>query len=149
MKIIEKYEIKTDKLDYENSSGNGMECNVFDCYDDNIVFKLYDHYSRSQVKMIIQFNREYAEQGLAPEVLSGVIEIDGQFGYFTERVLPEHQVDDYEERGKHITELADSLEFDNVPLELCDNWGLTKDRRPVLLDFGLKTLEFLGLYDGE
>jgi len=155
MKIAEKYKLQTDKLDFQNPDDRGLECEVFNTPDDDIVFKLYktradcNAFSREVVEQIVAFNKKYAENGLAPQVCSGVIQVDNRYGYFVERVVPINKIPLIEISKNLIAKLAEALGFDDVPSELYSNWGITKDGRPVLFDFGPITLSYLGLYEGE
>ena len=134
----------------KNIIGHGMECEVYETENPNVVFKLYfieqygeqREYTFEDVQRIVDTNAFFAEQGLAPEVLSGVIEIDGRCGYYVERVTPDESVSQNE-----IDMLVDALDIHQSPciLELLSNVGWTNDGRLVLFDFGRITLMLLGL----
>lgn len=132
-----------------NMFDNGLECGVFDTDDPTIVFKLYkaSFGSYEEVERIIELNREYTECSLAPQVYSNVIKIDYRYGYYAERILPQHLFPDSSIPHEDLfNKLAKQLGIDDYRIcELYQNWGLTKDKRPVLFDFGLVSLRTLGL----
>ena len=136
-----------------NTIGHGVECSVYNTPDFDVVFKLYNDafnpYPLKQVERIIKLNREYAAQGLAPQVYSDAIMVNGCWGYLVERIHPlEYDSGDIspDKLHKHIDELAYQLGVsDNCKVELNGNSGLTKDGDFVLFDFGLVTMTILGL----
>lgn len=124
---------------------NGCECTVFETDNPDVVFKLYNrlHYTKQQVQQIIDLNQIYTKRNLAPQVLSDIIEQDGEYGYYAERV----KVMTNNEREACYC-LADKLAISEPnQCELYGNCGWTKDRELVLFDFGPATLWVLGLLD--
>ena len=129
--------------------GRGAECDVYDTVDKNKVFKLYI-YSYAKVIDIIRLNIKYADLGLAPKVYSSIIEMNDRYGYIAEYVTQAKKVGEL--LSDELREQEDILMYElgikeSHRGELNFNWGLTKDNRPVLFDFGLYTMELLGLLD--
>lgn len=152
MLAVKKTCLTTDSIKIDGCYGGGCECKVYDTTNNAIVFKLYneyENYTYNKVARIVELNRKFAGRGLAPQVYGDVVKLDGQFGYFTERIIPAPQTNlSKSKRIDYENDLLDGLELgkDNS-YELSHNWGLTKDKKPVLFDFGLLTLWLLGIIE--
>jgi len=121
--------------------GGGSECAVF-LIDDNVVLKAYEYgYSKCEVEEAVERQRIGYEEGIAPKVLSGVIEVDDSYGYISERadLVEENQdmaVFLATELGQEFLETfhrvfgSSAEEFENN-----SNVGFI-DGKPVALDFG-------------